>query len=168
MTRGKIKGLAWVFGDNIDTDQIIPSQYCNTFDPEVLASHAMEGANADFTKSIAPGDIIVAGRNFGCGSSREAAPLALKTAGVGAIVAHSFARLFFRNAINIGLYILVSPPASEDISQGDELEIDIVNGFIRSMMNGRTYRAHTFPHYLKEIIDQGGMVNYVKHRLAED
>ena len=168
MTHGKIKGLAWVFGDNIDTDQIIPSQYCNTFDPEVLAVHAMEGADADFAKSIAPGDIIVAGRNFGCGSSREAAPLALKAAGVGAVIAHSYSRLFYRNAINIGLYILVSPPASEDISKGDELEIDTVNGFIRSIMNGRTYKAQPFPHYLKEIIDHGGMVNYVKHRLAEE
>ncbi len=163
----KIRGLAWHFGDNIDTDQIIPARYCNTFDPDELSDHAMEGTGPEFPQRVAPGDIIVAGRNFGCGSSREAAPLALKASGVGAIIAHSFSRLFFRNAANIGLYILVCQSASQTIETGEELLIDKSSGVIHSISTGRAYRSETIPEYIQEIIDAGGMISYVKQRVSK-
>ncbi len=163
----KLRGLAWSFGSNIDTDQIIPARYCNTFDPDTLADHAMEGADPDFAQRVAPGDIIVAGRNFGCGSSREAAPLALKAAGVGAVIAHSFGRLFYRNAVNIGLYISICRAACESIETGEELVIDPSASLIQSLTTGRAYRCESLPAYVQEIVDSGGMVNYVKARLAK-
>ena len=163
----KLRGLAWCFGNNIDTDQIIPARYCNTFDPVKLADHAMEGANPDFAQRVAPGDIIVAGRNFGCGSSREAAPLALKAAGVGAVVAHSFGRLFFRNAVNIGLYISICRAACESVESGEELVIDTSASHIHSVTTGRAYRCEPLPEYVQEIVDSGGMVNYVRSRLVK-
>ncbi len=164
----KLRGLAWCFGDNIDTDQIIPACYCNTFNPDELADHAMEGAGPEFPQRVAPGDIIVAGRNFGCGSSREAAPLALKASGVSAIVAHSFSRLFFRNAVNIGLYIMICNAASGSIESGEELVIDRSAGIIHSLSTGRAYRCEAFPEFIREIVNVGGMVEYVKHRLAKN
>jgi len=164
----KIRGLAWKFGDNIDTDQIIPARYCNTFNPEALGDHAMEGADPDFARRVAPGDIIVAGRNFGCGSSREAAPLALKASGLGAIVAHSFSRLFFRNAVNIGLYIMVCPAASELIDSGEELLIDPVASTIHSQTNGRAYRCKQLPGFIDEIVHAGGMIEYVRKRAGRE
>jgi len=164
----KLRGLAWRFGDNIDTDQIIPARYCNTLDPGVLADHAMEGADPDFSRRVAPGDIVVAGRNFGCGSSREAAPIALKAAGIGAVVADSFARLFYRNAVNIGLFILVCPAASGFIETGEELAIDPQAGIVHSLTTGRAFRGESFPSYIREIVDAGGMVEYVKKRLGKD
>ena len=164
----KLRGLAWRFGDNIDTDQIIPARYCNTLDPGRLADHAMEGADPEFAHRVAPGDIIVAGTNFGCGSSREAAPIALKAAGVGAVVADSFARLFYRNAVNIGLCVMVCQAASRSIDSGEELVIDSSAGIIHSMSTGRAYRCEESSPFIREIVDAGGMVNYVKHRLAKD
>ena len=168
MTTIKVRGRVWKFGDNIDTDQIIPAKYCNTFQPESLASHVMEGANPDFARRVAPGDIIVAGRNFGCGSSREAAPIAIQSSGVGAVVAHSIARLFFRNAVNIGLYVLVSPSASEGLREGEEIEIDISNGTIYSKSSRLVYRCRQYGGVIHEIIEAGGMVEYVKNRLESE
>lgn len=168
MTGHRIRGRVWRFGDNIDTDQIIPAKYCNTFDPEALGPHVMEGADPDFARRVAPGDIIVAGRNFGTGSSREAAPIAIKAAGVSAVIARSFARLFFRNAINIGLAVFVSPSASESIAAGEELEIDIASGTIYSKSTGLVFRYRHFGGIIQEIMDAGGMVEYVKERLQTE
>jgi 3-isopropylmalate/(R)-2-methylmalate dehydratase small subunit len=164
----KLRGIAWRFGDNIDTDQIIPARYCNTFDPEQLSGHAMEGASPDFANRVAPGDIIVAGRNFGCGSSREAAPVALKAAGVGAVIAHSFGRLFYRNAINIGLYIMICEAASGIIKSGEELVIDPATNVVHSSTTGKAFRCEPFPDFISDIVDAGGMVNYVRKRLAKE
>ncbi len=168
MAEEKIRGLAWQYGDDIDTDQIIPARYCNTFDPEYLADYAMAGIDLGFAQRVAQGDIIVAGRNFGCGSSREVAPLALKAAGVGAIVAHSFARIFYRNAVNIGLLIMVCPAASEMIDTGEELIIDKAGGTIHSLTSGKAFRCDEFPAFIQEIVDSGGMVKYVQKRLAKN
>ncbi len=168
MSGGKLRGLVWRFGDNIDTDQIIPSRYCNTYRPEELAPHAMKGVDPDFAKRVAPGDIIVAGRNFGCGSSREVAPLALKAAGIGGIVAYSFARLFYRNAVNIGLVVLVSQPAGMGLESGEEVEIDPSAGVVHSLSNGRVYRCEKADGLVQEIIDAGGMVAYVREQLGKD
>ena len=165
MTSHKIRGRVWKFGDNVDTDQIIPAKYCNSFQPELLAPHVMEGADQDFARRIAPGDIIVAGHNFGCGSSREAAPIAIAAAGIGAVIAHSFARLFFRNAVNIGLRVLVSPSASEGTKSGDELEIDVAGGIIHSRSTGLVYQFKHYSGIVQEIMGAGGMVGYVKARL---
>jgi 3-isopropylmalate/(R)-2-methylmalate dehydratase small subunit len=164
----KLRGLCWHYGDDVDTDQIIPARYCNTFNPELLAPHSMEGIDPEFAQRMAPGDIIAAGRNFGCGSSREVAPLALKAIGVGAIIAHSFSRLFFRNAVNIGLYIMVCPAAGEMIESGEELEIDRQAGIVHSITTGRAFRCDPFPSFIKDIVEIGGMVNYVRHRLGID
>lgn len=164
----KIRGLAWHFGDNIDTDQIIPARYCNTYDPGKLADHAMEGADPEFAARVALGDIIVAGRNFGCGSSREVAPIAIKAAGIGAVIADSFARLFYRNAVNIGLFIMVCPAASESIETGEELVIDPMTGIVHSLTTGRAYRCESFPPFIEEIVQAGGMVNYVKKQFARE
>jgi len=164
----KLRGIAWKFGDNIDTDQIIPARYCNTFDPDKLADHAMEGASPDFALRVAQGDIIVAGRNFGCGSSREAAPVALKAAGVGAVIAHSFGRLFYRNAVNVGLYILICSAASERIDSGEELSIDLSACTVHSITTGRAFRCEPFPGFIRDIVDVGGMVNYARKKLAKD
>jgi len=163
----KLRGLAWVFGDNIDTDQIIPAKFCNTFDPDELADHAMEGIGSEFPHRVAPGDIIVAGRNFGCGSSREAAPLALKTTGISAIIASSFSRLFFRNAANIGLYIMVCKAASEHIETGEELVIDRQARVIQSLTTGKAYKCEVLPGFIQDIVDAGGMVNWVKRKVAK-
>jgi 3-isopropylmalate/(R)-2-methylmalate dehydratase small subunit len=168
VTGHKIRGRVWKFGDNIDTDQIIPAKYCNTFQPDALAPYVMEGADADFAKRVAPGDIIVAGHNFGCGSSREAAPIAIAACGVGAVIAHSFARLFFRNAVNIGLQVLLSPSGSESIKAGDELEIDLNSGIIYSKSSGLVYQYKQYSGIVQEIMEHGGMVEYVKQRLGSE
>jgi 3-isopropylmalate/(R)-2-methylmalate dehydratase small subunit len=168
VTGHKIRGRVWKFGDNIDTDQIIPAKYCNTFQPDALSPHVMEGADPDFSKRVAPGDIIVAGHNFGCGSSREAAPIAIAACGVGAIIAHSFARLFFRNAVNIGLQVLLSPSASESVKAGDELEIDLAGGVIYSRSSGLVYQYKQYTGIVQEIMEHGGMVEYVKQRLGSE
>lgn len=156
------KGKAWVFGDNIDTDVIIPARYLNTTDPKELAAHCMEDIISDFAQKIKPGDIIVAGNNFGCGSSREHAPLAIKSAGISCVVASSFARIFYRNSINIGLPILECPGCSEKIKTGDELEIDTDSGTIKDITSGEIFYARPFPDFIKGIISAGGLMNYAK------
>lgn len=163
-----IRGLSWKFGDDIDTDQIIPARYCNTFDPDVLATHAMAGIDPSFAQRVAMGDIIVAGRNFGSGSSREVAALALKAAGVKAIVAHSFARIFYRNAINIGLLIMECPAAAEMIETGEDLSIDPSTRVIHSLTNGRAYKCKELPSFVQEIFDAGGLVKFVRKKLERE
>jgi 3-isopropylmalate dehydratase small subunit len=160
------KGRAWKFGKNIDTDAIIPARHCNTADPQELAKHCMEDADPEFVKKMKPGDLIVADANFGCGSSREVAPIAIKAAGVSAVVAKSFARIFFRNAINIGLPILECPSAADGIAEGDEVEVDPASGAIRNLTRGETYRAEPFPDFLQRIIERGGLLAYVEERLV--
>ncbi len=163
----KLKGKAWKFGKNIDTDAIIPARRCNTSDPAELAKYCMEDADPAFAGAVAPGDLIVAGTNFGCGSSREVAPIRIKAAGVSAVIAKSFARIFFRNAINIGLPILECPEAVDGIDQGDRVELDTAAGEIRNLTTGETYRAEPFPEFLQRIIAVGGLLPYVEERLAE-
>ena len=163
----KIQGRVWKFGDNVDTDQIIPSKYCNTYQPEELGPHAMEGVRKDFARLVAPGDIIVAGRNFGCGSSREAAPIALKASGVSAVVARSFAQIFYRNSVNIGLPVYVSPAASEGLTQGEDVDIEPACGIIHSRSSGRVFRCDAPGGLMKEITSAGALVEYVKHRIGK-
>lgn len=160
----KIAGKAWKYGDNVDTDVIIPANYCMSNDPAFLGQHAMEGIDPQFVKKVKPGDILVAGENFGCGSSREQAPLALKGAGVSAIIAASYARIFYRNAINIALPIVISPEAAREIREGDEVEIDLATGEIRDRTTETTYTSTPFPEFVQDIIRAGGLVNYIKTR----
>ena len=160
-----IKGKVWKFEDNVDTDQIIPARYLNTSDPAELASHVMEDADPSFPGKVKAGDIIVGGENFGCGSSREHAPVAIKAAGVQAVIAKSFARIFYRNAINIGLPILESKEAAEEISEGDEVIIDLASGEIVNSKTGKAYSSAPFPDFMRELIDAGGLINWVKKKL---
>jgi 3-isopropylmalate dehydratase small subunit len=164
--RVRIRGQAWKFGRNVDTDAIIPARRCNTADPRELALYCMEDADANFVRKMRRGDLIVADNNFGCGSSREVAPLTIKAAGVSAVVAKSFARIFFRNAINIGLPILECPQAVDGIREGDEVEIEPAIGLIRNLTSGESYQAVPFPDFLRRIIDRGGLLAYVEDRLA--
>ena len=166
-TDKKLIGKAWVYGDNVDTDVIIPARYLTTSDPEKLAPHCMEDIDTTFAGSVGSGDIIVAGNNFGCGSSREHAPISIKAAGVSCVVAGSFARIFFRNAINIGLPILECPEAAEPgaVAKGDELEVDLATGKIVNLTNGRTFTAQPVPEFLQQLFDAGGLVPYVRTRL---
>ncbi|MCD6507444.1 3-isopropylmalate dehydratase small subunit [Candidatus Poribacteria bacterium] len=158
----KLKGKAWKFGDDVNTDEIIPARYLNTTDPKELAAHCMEDSDKpDFAGQVQPGDIIVAGKNFGCGSSREHAPISIKAAGVSCVIARSFARIFFRNAINIGLPILESPQAAEGIEDGDEVEVDLAKGEIENLTKGERYKAAPFPDFMRDIIRAGGLMNYV-------
>ncbi|MDR1471212.1 MAG: 3-isopropylmalate dehydratase small subunit [Synergistaceae bacterium] len=165
---GKISGSAWVYGDNVDTDVIIPARYLTTSDPARLAPHCMEDIDASFASSVRPGDVIVAGANFGCGSSREHAPIAIKASGVSCVIAPSYARIFYRNAINIGLPILecaeVSSPGA--VSRGDALEVDIAGGSIKNLTNGREFTASPAPEFMSELLDAGGLVPYVRRRLG--
>ena len=156
-----IKGKTWTFGENIDTDVIIPGRYLRTFNPQDLADHVLEGERPDFTKNVKKGDIIVADENFGCGSSREQAPVAIKTAGVDAIVAKSFARIFYRNAINIGLPIIECPEASKGIDEGDEVEVDFDSGMIYNRTKGTEFKGQAFPEFMQKIIKAEGLVNYI-------
>lgn len=156
-----LRGHVHRYGDHIDTDIIIAARYLNTTDPVELAKYCMEDAGDNFVARVQPGDFIVAGENFGCGSSREHAPIAIKAAGVAAVVAKNFARIFYRNAINVGLPILESVEAAEDAQAGDELEIDIAAGTIRNLTQGKSYQTEPFPDFLRDIIDAGGLVNYV-------
>jgi len=162
----RFQGRAWKFGDNIDTDVIIPARYLNTTDPAELAAHCMEDADPSFARAVKPGDIIVAGANFGCGSSREHAPLAIKTAGVACVVARSFARIFYRNAFNIGLPILECPEAVDGIAAGDEVLVDAAAGLITNLNTGATFQAQPVPPFMQEIIAAGGLINYVKRRVG--
>ena len=156
-----IKGKTCTFGENIDTDVIIPGRYLRTFNPQDLADHVLEGERPDFTKNVKKGDIIVADENFGCGSSREQAPVAIKTAGVDAIVAKSFARIFYRNAINIGLPIIECPEASKGIDEGDEVEVDFDSGMIYNRTKGTEFKGQAFPEFMQKIIKAEGLVNYI-------
>lgn len=161
-----LHGRVWKYGDDIDTDVIIPARYLNTTDPTELARHCLEDLDRDFAGQVKTGDIIVAGRNFGCGSSREHAPLAIKGTGVAAVVAASFARIFYRNAINIGLPILESPEAAQASARGDVLEIDVEQGIIRNANRDETYRTAPFPGFIREIMGAGGLIGYVKNKLG--
>jgi len=154
------------YGDNVNTDVIIPARYLTTSDVAELAAHCMEDLDAGFVKRVRPGDMIVAGENFGCGSSREHAPLAIKGAGVSCVIAPSFARIFFRNAINVGLPALVCPEAAAKIQSGDELAVDLGSGRIENTTQGESYQAEPFPEFLQQIIAAGGLVPYTRRRLA--
>ena len=156
------QGFAHKFADNVDTDVIIPARYLNTADHKELASHCMEDIDKDFVKNVKESDIIVAGLNFGCGSSREHAPIAIKAAGVSCVIAKTFARIFYRNAINIGLAILECDEASEKIEAGDEVAIDFDTGVITNVTKNETYQAEPFPDFIKDIINKGGLLNSIK------
>ncbi len=162
-----MEGKVWKFEDNIDTDAIIPAPYLDTTDEKELAKHCLEGADEDFPLKVSPGDIIVAGRNFGCGSSREHAPLAIKGAGIPCLIAKSFARIFYRNAINIGLAILECPPAVEGTRQGDLIEVDLPRGRIKNLRSGETWSAQPLPEFMRELIACGGLMNYVKKKSSQ-
>ena len=154
----QLNGNALCYGDNVDTDVIIPARYLNTSDPKELASHCMEDIDPDFLQKVKPGDIIVAGSNFGCGSSREHAPLAIKTAGISCVVAKSFARIFYRNAINIGLPIMECPEAVDAISAGDTVSVNFDTGVITDETTGKTFQAEPFPPFIQKIIADGGLM----------
>ena len=158
----KAQGTVFKYGDNIDTDVIIPARYLNTQNPQELAAHCMEDIDKTFITRVQPGDIIVGGENFGCGSSREHAPLAIKTAGVSCVIAKSFARIFYRNAINIGLPILECPAASEAIANGDTVAVDFDTGLITDETTGQTFEAAPFPPFIQKIITAGGLLNSLK------
>jgi len=161
-----IEGRAWTVGDNIDTDAIIPARYLNTSEPGDLARHCMEDLDSAFAGGIESGDILIAGENFGCGSSREHAPLAIKAAGIGCVVAKSYARIFYRNALNIGLPILESREASERIQPGDRVEIDLASGGIANLTTGERYRAIPHPPFMCELLAEGGLIAYTRKRIA--
>ncbi|MBU2489786.1 MAG: 3-isopropylmalate dehydratase small subunit [Proteobacteria bacterium] len=160
------KGKAFRFGDDVDTDLIIAARYLNTSDPAVLASHCMEDADPSFAGKVRAGDVIVAGKNFGCGSSREHAPIAIKAAGVRCVIAKSFARIFFRNAFNMGLPILECPDADE-IADGHEVEVDFDRGEIRNLTTGKVHQAMPIPPFMQELVAAGGLMAHVKKKLAE-
>ncbi len=161
-----IKGRAWKFGKDVDTDQIIPARYLNTSDPEELAKHCMEDADAEFVNKMSRGDLIVAEKNFGCGSSREHAPIAIKSTGISAVIAKSFARIFYRNAFNMGLPIFESVDAVDGISEGDEIEIAMGSGLIRNKTTGKEFQAAPIPPFMQELIDAGGLMEYVKKKIS--
>ena len=157
----KAKGFVFRYGDNVDTDVIIPARYLSTSDPQELAAHCMEDLDGDFIKKVKKGDIIVADKNFGCGSSREHAPIAIKAAGVSCVIAKTFARIFYRNSINIGLPILECVEAAEGIRAGDEVEIDFSSGKITNLTKGETYQAQPFPEFMQNIIAADGLVSHI-------
>lgn len=152
-------GLVHRYGDNVDTDVIIPARYLNTASHSELAAHCMEDIDKDFVKKVKPGDIMVAGKNFGCGSSREHAPIAIKASGISCVIAPTFARIFYRNAINIGLAILECPEAAAEIQSGDEVSVDFDTGVIKDETIGKTYQAQPFPPFIQNIIEKGGLLN---------
>ena len=154
-------GTVFKYGDNVDTDVIIPARYLNSSDPAELAVHCMEDIDKDFIKKVKKGDIIVADKNFGCGSSREHAPIAIKAAGVSCVIAETFARIFYRNAINIGLPIVECPEASKGIEDGDEVEVDFDSGIIKNLTKGTSFQGQAFPEFMQRIIAAEGLVNYI-------
>jgi len=160
------QGKAWKFGDDVDTDAIIPARYLNTSDPEELAKHCMEDADPEFMRKMQVGDIIVADKNFGCGSSREHAPIAIKAAGISCVVAGTFARIFYRNSFNTGLPILESGEAAAEIKSGDELRIDTAAGSIENLTSGKVYRAKPIPPFMQELIDDGGLMAHISKKLS--
>ena len=162
----KASGTVFKYGDNIDTDVIIPARYLNTSSHKELAAHCMEDIDADFTKKVKSGDIIVAEKNFGCGSSREHAPIAIKASGISCVIASTFARIFYRNSINIGLPILECDAAAKEIKSGDEVSIDFDTGVITDITTGKTYQAEPFPEFIQKIISDGGLIKHVTKELA--
>ena len=163
-----LKGQVFKYGSNVDTDVIIPARYLNVSDPAELAKHCMEDIDAQFIKKVKPGDMIMADANFGCGSSREHAPLAIKTAGVSCVIARSFARIFFRNAINIGLPLLECEECVANTKNGDNLEVDLVSGKIVNLSSGKVFTAKPYPQFMSELIKAGGLVEYTQKRLAKE
>lgn len=157
----KANGRVFKYGDNVDTDVIIPARYLNSSDPAELATHCMEDIDKDFIKNVKKGDIMVANKNFGCGSSREHAPIAIKAAGVECVIAETFARIFYRNAINIGLPIIECPEAAKEIANGDQVEIDFDSGIIKDITTGKEYQGQAFPEFMQKIIAAEGLVNYI-------
>lgn len=160
-----LKGSAHVYGADVDTDAIIPARYLNVSEPELLAAHCMEDIDPEFRQRVAPGDVMVATTNFGCGSSREHAPIAIKACGVSCVVAHSFARIFFRNSINIGLPLLECPEAVASCALGDILDIDLTSGCIVNVTRQLTFTAKSYPEFMMGIIESGGLIPYTRHRL---
>ena len=161
------KGKVIKYGNNVDTDVIIPARYLTTSDPAELASHCMEDLDETFISKVQKGDVMVAGRNFGCGSSREHAPIAIKASGISCVVAETFARIFYRNSINIGLPIIECPEAAQDIKDGDEVEIDFDKGSIVNLTSGKTYQGQPFPEFMQEIISADGLIQYIKNSLPK-
>ena len=164
----KADGHVFKYGDNVDTDVIIPARYLNATDGKELAKHCMEDIDKEFVNKVQEGDLIVANKNFGCGSSREHAPLAIKCAGVSCVIAETFARIFYRNAINIGLPIIECPEAAKAISAGDEVEVDFDTGMITNKTKGDSYKGQAFPPFMQEIISAGGLVNYINKRFLQN
>ena len=154
-------GTVFKYGDNVDTDVIIPARYLNSSDPADLAKHCMEDIDKSFVDRVKGGDIIVANKNFGCGSSREHAPIAIKAAGVSCVIAETFARIFYRNSINIGLPIIECPDAAKEIEAGDEVEVDFDSGIIRDLTKGTEYKGQAFPEFMQKIISSGGLISYI-------
>lgn len=162
-----LKGTAHKYGKNVDTDVIIPGRYCNLIDPVELGKHALEDLDANFVKKVKPGDLIVADTNFGCGSSREVAAVALKGAGVSGVVAKSFARIFYRNCINTGLPIFECPEGVDGINDGDNITVDAANGVIKNETSGKDFKATQFPQFMQDLIARGGLLRYAEQRLQE-
>ena len=160
----KVTGNVFKYGDNVDTDVIIPARYLNSSDPAELATHCMEDIDSDFVKKVHKGDIIVAEKNFGCGSSREHAPIAIKAAGVSCVIAETFARIFYRNAINIGLPIIECPEAAKGIESGDEVEVDFDSGIIRNLTKNTQFKGQAFPEFMQKIIASEGLINYINQK----
>ena len=160
-----IEGKAIKYGDNVDTDVIIPARHLSTIDPEELASHCMEDLDAHFNDKLSWGSIIAAGKNFGCGSSREHAPIAIKASGIKVVIAESFARIFFRNAINIGLPIIECPEAAREIEEGDDISIDVKTGMIVNKTKNKTYTAPAFPEFMEKIMEADGLIKYIKQSI---
>ncbi|MEE9399397.1 MAG: 3-isopropylmalate dehydratase small subunit [Dehalococcoidales bacterium] len=161
-----LKGKVHKYGANVDTDAIVPGQYLNVSDPVELGKHCMEDADADFLNRVRPGDIMMGTTNFGCGSSREHAPMAIKAAGISCVIAKNFARIFFRNAINIGLPLLECEEAVDNTKAGDTLEVDLTSGKIKNLTNNMTFNASQYPDFMAELISAGGLIEYTKKRLA--
>lgn len=161
----KVQGKVFKYGDNVDTDVIIPARYLNSADPDHLKQHCMEDIDPEFASAVRPGDIIVADRNFGCGSSREHAPIAIKASGVSLVIAADFARIFYRNSVNIGLPIMECPEAASEISAGDQVSADFDTGEITDITTGKVFKAKPFPEFIKNIIDAGGLVPYTDRKL---
>ena len=155
----------WKYADNVDTDVIIPARYLNTTSHEELASHCMEDIDASFAKEVQRGDVIIAGENFGCGSSREHAPIAIKASGVSLVIAKSFARIFYRNAINIGLAILEHPTISDECSKNDEITFDLTSGIVKNLTTGKEYECTKFPEEIQKLVNVGGLINYTREKL---
>lgn len=160
----KAQGTVFKYGDNVDTDVIIPARYLNTSNAKELAAHCMEDIDLDFVKRVKEGDIMVAQKNFGCGSSREHAPLAIKTSGISCVIAKTFARIFYRNAINIGLPIIECEEAAEKIQAGDSVEIDFETGIIKNITRNEEYKGQPFPEFMQKLINAGGLVNFIKNK----